>query len=341
MDEGAIVLTLASFSLLDELIALAFASKACKDPTRYALRRVRLQCLGAAAPAAALRRLLGMTLTDRGAALVELDTSFCRSIGNEALKLLPKLPALVSLNLDGCQDIDDDGLLAVAQRCQSLESLSLYWNVKATDKGFGKILRAQKGQSLHTLNFSGCKNLTDETIQRLAGRGQNLEVLDLTRCPQVTDIGIRLVGECLDKLRVLRLYAMAQLSAAAFASLQGLLRLEELDLCGCHIKDQALIDYLATAAPSKLHTLNLTWCPSLTDAAAAAVARDCPRLDWLSYFGNTNITGAAVEALSKGPSGRKIRSLDVRGLTKALPYSTDSQALKKLFSALVVTELHR
>merc|ERR1712083_1063294 len=108
---------------------------------------------------------------------------------------------------DGCQDIDDEGLVAVAQRCQNLKHLSLYWNVKATDKGFGRIIRAQKGMDLQVVNFSGCKNLADETVQRVVARGASLDVLDLTRCPKVSDSSVLLLSECLERLRVLRLYA--------------------------------------------------------------------------------------------------------------------------------------
>lgn len=338
--EETSALALASFLLLDDLLGVGAASTACRALARLALRRVRLQALGGANPASALLRLVASSLTDRGAALLELDTSFCRGITVEVLRALPKLPALQVLKLDGCQEVDDEGLLAMAQRCQGLRILSLYWNVKATDKGFAKVLRAQPNESLQSVSFSGCKHLSDETVQRLMSRGANLEILDLTRCPQVSDTGALLVFEHSEKLRVLRLYAMAQLSPAAFAPLKRLVHLEELDLCGCRLEDQQLVEFLAAAAPSRLHTLNLTWCPALTDAAALAVARECPRLDWLSYFGNTNISAAAIEALAAGPCGPRIRYLDMRGLTRAAKYSVDSRALRELFPALVETELH-
>jgi len=338
--EQTAVLVLASCILLDDVLALAFASTSCRALARLGLRRLRLQSVASVKPATALHRLVSSSLTDRGAGLVELDASFCRCIDNDALKSLPQLPSLQRLILDGCQDIDDEGLQALAQRCSGLRHLSLYWNVKATDAGFGKLLRAQKGANFHTVSFSGCKNLGNETVQRLVGRGPNMEILDLTRCPRVSDSGALLVCECLDRLRVLRLYAMAQLSPAAFANLKRLVRLEELDLCGCRVQDGALTDFFAAAAPTKLHTLNITWCPELTDAAVLAVASSCPALGWLSLFGNMNFTKAAVEALAAGSCGPVLHSLDVRGLTKAVPYSLDPEALRKLFPALVSVELH-
>merc|ERR1712187_390587 len=98
-----------------------------------------------------------------------------------------------------------------------------------------------------------------------------------------------------------------------FASLHCLVHLEELDLCGCRVEDGPVLEFLHAAAPSKLHTLNLTWCPALTDAVGLTVASNCPHLGWLSYFGNTNITKASIDALAAGPCGPVIHSLDIRG----------------------------
>jgi len=212
--------------------------------------------------------------------------------------------------------------------------------VRVTDIGLCRILRAQRGPTLKEINFSGCKNLSDETIQRVVNRAPLVEILDLTRCPLVSDAGLQLVLECLDHLKVLRLYAMAQLSAKAFKSLQRQTALQELDLCGCRIEDDSLVAFLDAAAPSPLHTLNLTWCPALTDATAVSISKSCPRLIWLSLFGNTNISKVALETLAASPCGLHLNSLDVRGLTQAGEYSTDSRNLKRLFPSVIEHELH-
>lgn len=323
---------------VDDVFRLSLASAACGGLCRVALRTLRLQAFGPAA-AEALLRLVALQITDQGASIVEIDAAFCRSITNETLKALPVLPALEILNLDGCQDVDDEGLIAVAQRCRSLRSFSIYWNVKATDEGIGKVLRAQPCGNLQELCFSGCKLLTDATVQRVVGRATNLQRLDLTRCPRVTEMGITLICETLPELRVLRLYAMSQLSAESFLSLQKLPLLEELDLCGCRAEDAAVEAFLAAAEPGALKILNLTWCPALTDVSMLAVAKHCTRLTWLSFFGNLNITATAVEALAAAPCGTTLRALDLRGLSQAAPYG-DGKSVRAIFPQVVETELH-
>jgi len=330
---------LASFLGLDDVFALALGSTDCRTVCRLAVRKLDLQAFPGD-PRAALLRLTGHSLTDHGAAIREINAAFCRPVDDATLNALPELPALQVLNLDGCQEVSDEGLLSVAKRCKNLRSFSSYWNVKVTDVGLCRVLRAQKGNTLQFLSFSGCKRLSDETVQRVATSAMQLEVLDLTRCNKVTDFGVQMAFEYLSQLKVLRLYAMAQLSPRAFRLLPRMVHLEELDLCGCRVEDGPLVEMLNASAPSKLHTLNLTWCPALTDASVLAIASACPRTVWLSVFGNTNITSAAIESLAASVCGQVVHSLDVRGLTRAQEYSANSQALKKIFPKLVYTDLH-
>ena len=49
----------------------------------------------------------GLLWLRRGASIREIDASFC-GLTNATLTALPMLPALESLNLDGCQEVDDE-----------------------------------------------------------------------------------------------------------------------------------------------------------------------------------------------------------------------------------------
>jgi len=346
LDELA-VRQLAAFLPLSGLCRLARCSQRSRHLSAAGVRCVNLVALDIAEPQVALGQLLSSSLCEHGA-VRELAATFCVWVNNATLRSLPKMPDLQVLVLDGCQEIDDDGLLAVGQRCPHLRCFSLYWNVKVTDKGLCRVLKAQRGHHLKSLNFSGCKYLTDETVQRILTKAPELEELDLTRCPQVTEGGIQLVFECLDKLRVLRLYAMAQLNPNGFSSLHKLLHLEELDLCGCRIEDAAFVSFVEACTPSRLHTLNLTWCPALTDLSLRALTSCCPRLEWLSLFGNLNMTEAAIEDMAIAPCSRTLRWLDIRGMTgapeltaqAALPQTEALSKLRRIFPILERTDLH-
>jgi len=333
-DTETLAVPLAGFLGIGNVFTLAVCSDAMRSLCCNAVRVINFAALGV--DRITFQRLLRSSLTQFSASICEINACFCQWLSGAELRALPNLPSLHTLNLDGCQSVDDDDLLFLAQRCQKLRSFSLYWNVKVTDKGVCQILRAQTGQ-LSALNFSGCKHLSDESVQRLVSRAQQLEILDLTRCPRVTEVGVRLVCECLDRLRVLRLYAMAQLPPSAFGSLCRLVELEELDLCGCRIEEDALVRVLEVAP--KLHTLNLTWCPALTDATVESIARNCHQVKWLSLFGNTNISNAAIEVLAASPCAHVMHSLDIRGLTLASEYA-HSKNLRGLFPVLKHTELH-
>eukprot|EP00929_Paragymnodinium_shiwhaense_P103568 TRINITY_DN67170_c0_g1_i1.p1 TRINITY_DN67170_c0_g1~~TRINITY_DN67170_c0_g1_i1.p1 ORF type:complete len:349 (+),score=59.14 TRINITY_DN67170_c0_g1_i1:105-1151(+) len=341
LSEDGLPAPVANYLDIDALFALATASGHCRRICRQAACAVDVQALGGKSSGSTLKRIAHSSLTDRGASIRELRAVFCKGLAPEVWQALPKLPSLQILNLDGSQDVDDSGLVAIAQRCQHLVSVSLYWNPRVSDRGLCRLLRAQQSTSLTSISFSGVKYLGDETVQRIVSRGPQVEVLDLTRCPQVTDPMVPLVCECLDRLRIFRLYAMAQLSPAAFSALHHLTQLEELELTGCRLEDAPLEKLLEASKPSKLHTLNLTWCGALTDASALAVARCCPQMLWLSFFGNLNISREAIDALAAAPCGTVLRSLDVRGLVKLGDLATcDVSRLKPLFPALTCAELH-
>ncbi|CAL1128684.1 unnamed protein product [Cladocopium goreaui] len=338
---GEVAKELFCFLPIHDLFPLFCASGACCGLCRLSLSTLRLQAFGSGA-SEALLWLVKLPLTDRGASIREINASFCH-LTSATLQQLPQLPALERLNLDGCQDVDDEGLAAIATRCRSLKSFSIYWNVKVTDEGLGKVLRAQPCGRLQELCFSGCKFLSDETLQRIIGRAPHLQLLDLTRCPKVSDLGATLVCENLPELQIFRLYAMAQLNPSAFAQLQRLPLLKELDLCGCRSEDDHVIAFLAQAETGVLQTFNLTWCCALTDATMLAIAKYCTRLKWLSFFGNLNVTAAAVEALAASSCGSSLRYLDLRGLAAAFPYGDGTRGageVRNLFPQLISTELH-
>ncbi|KAF8821726.1 putative F-box protein [Cardiosporidium cionae] len=131
-----------------------------------------------------LGQLTRSPLTCYSQALMHLSFEFCAAFTREHIQLLPS--TLRSLNLNGCQSIDDTALRLLAKRCPRLQHLQLYWNVHITDAGLMDLLKSAPPppteKYVHggsdamapilrhgflSLNLSGCKRLTDQTIHAL------------------------------------------------------------------------------------------------------------------------------------------------------------------------------
>ena len=239
--------------------------------------------------------------------------------------------ALTEACVAATQAVGDDAVVALAQRCPRLRSLSLYWNVRVTDAAV-RALVAQ-GLELDTLNLSGCKGLVRPPLSALS---LSLTSLDLTRCLGLTDATLQSLGGCA-KLRSLRLYSNSQHGGPALAkALAPLHLLEEVDLCGLSKLEDA---HLGALQPSRLRWLNLTWCPQLTDASLVPLLLRAPTLEWLSLHGNTHVTDAVIHALQSACSAT-LHTLDVKGCTAMEQATRAPQALKARLPRLHVFAVH-
>merc|ERR1712135_259293 len=116
---------------IGNVFTLAVCSDAMRSLCCNAVRVINFAALGV--DRITFQRLLRSSLTQFSASICEINACFCQWLSGAELRALPNLPSLHTLNLDGCQSVDDDDLLFLAQRCQKLRSFSLYWNVKVTD----------------------------------------------------------------------------------------------------------------------------------------------------------------------------------------------------------------
>jgi len=206
--------------------------------------------------AVALHILKGTGLLQQQSSLSFLDCRWGAYIGGwgggervplTSIDVLSGLPALTALDLEGCHDVTELGVLATLtnlrelslKQCQiydlklaaignlpSLEVLHLaHCPVKKLDP-LAKLSR------LTTLGLGHCKSLTDlKGIANLSG----LENLDLFDCPKITDVGALagLTGLKRLSLRncasVRTVDALANLTGLTYLNLDGCKSLENLD----------------------------------------------------------------------------------------------------------------
>ncbi|XVF55962.1 hypothetical protein PTKIN_Ptkin06aG0077900 [Pterospermum kingtungense] len=204
----------------------------------------------------------------------DMDDTHLEVLRNECLD---SLQGLESLNLNGCQKISDKGIEAITCCCPKLKVFSIYWNVRATDIGVKHLVKNCK--HLVDLNLSGCKNLSDKSLQLVADNYQELESLNLTRCVKMTDSGLQQVLVKCSFLRSLNLYALSSFTDEVYKKISLLSLLRFLDLCGAqNLSDEGLS---CIAKCRKLLSLNLTWCVRVTDVGVIAIAEGCTSIEFL------------------------------------------------------------
>uniref|UniRef100_A0A5B7BEX1 F-box/LRR-repeat protein 15-like leucin rich repeat domain-containing protein n=1 Tax=Davidia involucrata TaxID=16924 RepID=A0A5B7BEX1_DAVIN len=243
----------------------------------------------------------------------QINLEFAQDIEDKHLdilkiKCLDSLQNLESLNLNSCQKISDKGIEAITSACPKLRAFSSYWNVRVTAIGIEHLVKNCK--HMVDLNLSGCKNISDKSLQLVADNYEELESLNLTRCIKLTDGGLQQILLKCSSLQSLNLYALSSFTDEAYKKISLLAHLRFLDLCGAqNLSDEGLS---CIAKCKNLVSLNLTWCVRLTDVGVIAIAQGCTSLEFLSLFGIVGVTDKCLEALSRFCSNT-LTTLDVNG----------------------------
>ena len=268
----------------------------------------------------------GHSRARRFSGVIELTLQFCEGLQDAHLSLLP--PSLRRITLDACHAITDAGLKAIAAACgKRLEQLSIYWNMRVSDKGvFSLGLRCP---SLTALSLSGCKQVGDTGALGLASRCRRLTALNLTRLPLVSDTALAAVVQANTMLVELRLYAASQYGDAPLVSLATHCReLRCLDCTGLSQLTDAALHALGCGCHA-LEEILLSWVTKVTDDGVLSLARGCPGLTTLSLHGIKGVGLAALDALAEH-CAETLVALDVRGCIALEGTRTPEQLIQRL-----------
>ena len=240
---------------------------------------------------------------------------------------------LREIKFDGCHWLTDDHLEEISRSTTLLESVSLYWCVKVTDRGVKSLIVANP--KITCLNLSGVNKVTDDSLFAVAGNC-NLEIADLTRLPLITDEGVLSLGKC--KLKKLSLYATTQLTSHFYENLEIYTFLEDLDLCGHQTISDSQIANAIVKMP-KLERLNLTWCLSTGDLTLEAL-KTCGNIRWLSLFGIKTLSRTLITDLIK-VIGKQLTAFDIRGIPSVQDLTLNNcHVLRETLPSLVEFKLH-
>lgn len=213
----------------------------------------------------------------------ELTTLLARScrITDQGLEALGRLTKLATLDLSGCLNITDGGILKMIQQgCQSLRKVLFSCTEGITDTGIG-FLAANLSQLQH-LSVSRCPNITEAGINKLLAEqpALRLHTLDISKSRlSARSLCDFLTSPICSALRELDLSWIAELNDNAltqFIKLHGM-KCERLVLFGCENITNASIEVMATHCQLLVH-LDISKCITLSSSALPLLIKSNPRL---------------------------------------------------------------
>lgn len=202
----------------------------------------------------------------------------------------------------------------VVEGVENLVTLNLSGCFNVTDTALGHAF-SKSLPTITVLNLSLCKQISDNSLSRIAQSLTNLEVLELGGCCNITNNGLLLIAWGLRKLKTLNLRSCSHVSDVGIGHLAGLspdaasgtLELENLGLQDCQkLTDQALKN--VSIGLTSLKTMNLSFCASVTDSGLKFLAK-MPSLRELNLRSCDNISDTGIGYLAE--SGSRLTKLDV------------------------------
>ena len=315
----------------------AVSDACCGDDASDEAPTTTLNLRGCPDANAAIDRLLARC-RPRLPRLRALNLEFALRVTDDRVAALARCGTLRRVNLNAAQHLGDAALDALSENNPHLERVSLYWNVRVTDPAI--VALCARCANLERLDVSGCKRLTDGCAAAIASLS-NLRRLNLTRC-RLTDDGLRAIclsPSVVSTLEHLNLYAAPCVTSKSLRCVAACDRLTFLDLCGAaRLDDDALRDVAEGCL--NVRSLNLSWCPNVTDRGLLAVAKRLgATLELLSVHGNRNVTAVFLEALgAEAASAGRLKTLDARGCDAATSAGgerlTTPEALRKIVPSI-------
>lgn len=183
--------------------------------------------------------------------LKDLSLRGVRGVDDTFLELLPSKCSLQTLDLHGCMEITDRGIIALAKRCGKLRRLDLSALPFIGDEALKTL--AQEAPKLTHLRLAGCVSITGTGLIALAASlGFTLEDLDVANCHDLSIEALKQLPLLCSKLQKLDLSKCEALDRPTLESLATIETLIRIDIEGCFgggLTKQAL-DAIQEAKPS-------------------------------------------------------------------------------------------
>ncbi|XP_047973081.1 EIN3-binding F-box protein 1-like [Salvia hispanica] len=220
-------------------------------------------------------------LASCGGKLKALALSNCLGLKdlNFAFPLSSLCTSLRSLAIHNCPGFGDSGMNVLVRLCPKLTHVDLIGLEGVTDAGLLPLSQRQEA-GLVKVNLSGCVNLTDSLVARIASlHGETLEVVNLERVSGITDVSLMSIAANCSVLRELDVSGCRVTnSGVALLSGAGQLSLQVLSLAGCSLVSDKSFPFLKMLGTT-LVGLNIQLCHGISSAAINLLLEQMWRCD--------------------------------------------------------------
>ncbi|XP_004498740.1 EIN3-binding F-box protein 1 [Cicer arietinum] len=137
------------------------------------------------------------------AGLIKVNLSGCVNLTDKVVSSLVNLHGwtLELLNLEGCKNISNASLVAIAEHCQLLSDLDVSM-CAISDAGIASLAHA-KQLNLQVLSLSGCTLVTDRSLPALRKLGHTLLGLNIQHCNSISSSAVEMLVELLWRCDIL------------------------------------------------------------------------------------------------------------------------------------------
>lgn len=266
------------------------------------------------------------------AEVLEIYPSGHHNITDDTLsRILPYCHNLRTAKLTGVLDLSDRSLVSLAQATVDLRYIDISGCKQLTDVGVLEL--ASQANHLEVVKLNSVSSLTDPSISTLVRSLPRLVELDAADLPLVTSYSVRDIWTFGKKLRKVRLCRCSHVDDKGFPTpfdvflapssaksthppvipgqpiqrpASGEISQQEGLRAADAIAGNRISSWLDAMPPlilpayhilEQLHTLDLTQCKKVTDAAIAGIVSHAPRLQHVHLAGCSLLTNAALERL--------------------------------------------
>ncbi|KAI9319484.1 hypothetical protein BX666DRAFT_2094067 [Dichotomocladium elegans] len=273
--------------------------------------------------------------------LVSIDLSDVTNVSDVSIKRIALIcPNLQGLNLCMCKDglrqfenVTDDSVVMLAERCTNLRRIKLNNCVKVTD--ISAIMLADRCPALLEIDLMNC-DITNESLYVIFNKSRELRELRLNNCTNLNDLAFidsslaRIPPSSItaspyyDQLRILDLTSVFSLTDDAVRLIVSVApKIRNLILNKCHsITDESVLAICDLGR--YLHFLHLGHCTQLTDYSITQLARHCTRIRYLDLANCALLTDQSVGELAVLPKLKRIGLVKCVNITDQAIYSLTS-----------------